>query len=319
MIPVIQQALSLNPQLKIEALPWSPPAWMKTTCTMNGGNMNMTYLTPLANYFVKFIQGYASHNVPINYIAVQNEPLNSTTNYPSESLASADEANIIGNYLGPALASNGLTSQIIVFDHNWKDYTYPEAVLSNAAAYNNSVGSSFHCYAGTVSNQLSLEQAYPSKGIWFTECTGSVGSKFQNDLVWNMQNLFIGSVRNYAKSVLLWNLALDQNSGPKNGGCSSCRGVVTINDSTSPATITYNVEYYAIGQTSKFVQQGATRIDSNNPNNSVIDVAFQNPDGTHVLMVCNTAGSTSATFQVVYNNAGFTYTLPHQSVVTFKW
>jgi glucosylceramidase len=134
-----------------------------------------------------------------------------------------------------------------------------------------------------------------------------------------MQNLFIGSVRNYAKSVLLWNLALDQNSGPKNGGCSSCRGVVTINDSTSPATITYNVEYYAIGQTSKFVQQGATRIDSNNPNNSVIDVAFQNPDGTHVLMVCNTAGSTSATFQVVYNNAGFTYTLPHQSVVTFKW
>ncbi len=319
-IPVIQQALSLNPQLKIEALPWSPPAWMKTTCTMNGGNMNMNYLTPLANYFVKFIQGYSSYKVPINYVAVQNEPLNSTTNYPSESLADTDEANIIGNYLGPALASNGLTStQIITFDHNWRDYTYPENVLSNTSAYNYSAGSAFHCYAGSVGDQLYVEQAYPAKGIWFTECTGSVGSKFQNDLVWNEQNLFIGAVRDYAKSVLLWNLALDQNSGPKNGGCSGCRGVVTINDSTSPATITYNVEYYVIGQSSKWVQQGAYRIDSNNPSSSLIDVAFLNPDGTHVLVVCNTAGTTSATFQVVYNNTGFTYTLPNQSVVTFKW
>lgn len=319
-IPVIQQALSLNPQLKIEALPWSPPAWMKTTCSMNGGGMNMTDLTPLANYFVKFIQAYSAYKIPITYVAVQNEPLNSTTAYPSESLASNDEANFIGNYLGPALASNALTStQILVFDHNWGSYTYPENVLANTAAYNASAGSAFHCYAGSVSDQLNVQQAYPNKGIWFTECTGSVGSKFQNDLVWNMQNLFIGSVRDYAKSVLLWNLALDQNSGPKNGGCSSCRGVVTIDDSKSPATITYNVEYYAIGQAARFVQQGAYRIDSNNPNNSLIDVAFLNPDGTHVLMVCNTAGSTSSTFQVVYNNAGFIYTLPHQSVVTFKW
>lgn len=319
-IPVIQQALSIYPGLKIEALPWSPPAWMKTTCTMNGGNMNMNYLTPLTNYFVKFIQGYSSYNIPINYVAVQNEPLNSTTSYPSESLADTDEANFIANDLGPALATNGLTStQIIAYDHNWNNYTYPENVLSNSAAYNYTAGSAFHCYSGTPSDQLNVEQAYPAKGIWFTECSGSVGSKFQNDLVWNEQNLFIGAVRDYAKSVLLWNLALDQNSGPQNGGCTGCRGIVTINDSTSPATVSYNVEYYVIGQSSKWVQPGAYRINSNNPSNSIIDVAFLNPDGTHVLIVCNTASSTSAKFEVVYNNAGFTYTLPHQSVVTFKW
>ncbi|HWG19531.1 MAG TPA: glycoside hydrolase family 30 beta sandwich domain-containing protein [Terracidiphilus sp.] len=318
-IPVIQQALSLYPSMKIEALPWSPPAWMKTTCTMNGGNFNMNYLTPLANYFVKFVQGYKSYNIPITYLAVQNEPLNSTTSYPSESLADTDEANIIANDLGPALQTNGLSAQIITYDHNWNNYSYPENVLSNSAAYANTVGSSFHCYSGTPSDQNYVEKAYPAKGIWFTECSGSVGSKFQNDLVWNEQNLFIGAVRDYAKSVLLWNLALDQNSGPKNGGCTNCRGVVTINDSTSPATIAYNVEYYVIGQSAKWVQQGAYRIDSNNPSNSLIDVAFLNPDGTHVLVVCNTASSTSSTFEVVYNNSGFTYTLPHQSVVTFKW
>ncbi len=320
-IPVIQKALSLNPGMKIEALPWSPPAWMKTTCTMNGGGMNMSYLNSLAQYFVKTIQGYAANNITLNYIAVQNEPLNSTTSYPSESLADTDEANFIGNYLAPALSSAGLSGKtgIIVYDHNWNNYSYPENVLSNTAAYNASVGSSFHCYSGSPSDQLYVQQAYPNKGIWFTECSGSVGSKFQNDLVWNEQNLFIGAVRDYAKSVLLWNLALDQNSGPQNGGCTKCRGIVTINDSTSPATITYNVEYYVIGQSSIWTQPGAVRVDSNQPGNVLIDVAFKNPDGTHVLVVCNTSGTQSQTFQVAYNNMGFSYTLPNQSVVTFKW
>ena len=319
-IPVIQQALTLYPGMKIEALPWSPPAWMKATCTMNGGGFNMNYLTPLTNYFVKFIQGYKGYNIPITYVAVQNEPLNSTTSYPSESLAATDEANVIANFLGPALVTNGLTSTgIITYDHNWNNYSYPESVLGNAAAYNYTVGSSFHCYSGTPSDQNYVETAYPAKGIWFTECSGSVGSKFQNDLVWNETNLFIGAVRDYAKSVLLWNLALDQSSGPTNGGCTNCRGVVTINDSVSPATVSYNVEYYVIGQSSKWVQPGAYRIDSNNPNNSLIDVAFLNPDGSHVLVVCNTASTTTSTFEVVYGNSAFTYSLPHQSVVTFKW
>jgi len=133
-----------------------------------------------------------------------------------------------------------------------------------------------------------------------------------------MQNLFIGSVRDYAKGVLLWNMALDQNSGPQNGGCTNCRGVVTINDSVSPSMIAYNVEYYSLGQASKFFQPGAYRVDSNNPSSSLIDVTFLNPDGTHELMVCNT-GSSSATFQVEWNNAAFTYTLPNKSVATFKW
>ncbi|KAK7028679.1 O-glycosyl hydrolase family 30-domain-containing protein, partial [Favolaschia claudopus] len=34
---VIKDILSINPSLKVHVLPWSPPAWMKTTGTMNGG------------------------------------------------------------------------------------------------------------------------------------------------------------------------------------------------------------------------------------------------------------------------------------------
>jgi hypothetical protein len=39
---------------------------------------------------------------------------------------------------------------------------------------------------------------------------------------------------------------IQQNSGPESGTCSNCRGVVTIDDSVSPAHVTFN-EYYIMG------------------------------------------------------------------------
>jgi glucosylceramidase len=35
-------------------------------------------------------------------------------------------------------------------------------------------------------------------------------------------------MRNWAKTVITWNLALDPAGGPHNGGCGPCFGVVTI-------------------------------------------------------------------------------------------
>jgi glucosylceramidase len=318
-IPLLQQALALNPSAKVMALPWSPPAWMKSGGTMNGGNMNTSYSSSLARYFVKFLQAYQQAGVPVYAVAVQNEPLNSTASYPSEYLSATDEADFIANDLGPALNAAGLGAiKILGYEHNWDNTSYPESVLaSSAGSY--VAGTSFHCYNGDVSSQSAVEAAYPSKGIWFTECSGSVGSNFAGDLVWNARNLLIGATRNWARSVSLWNLVLDQNSGPQNGGCSKCRGVVTIDTSSSPATITNNVEYYALGHLSKFVVPGAHRIDSNTFNSGGLeDVAFENPDGSIVLFVLNGA-TASQSFAVNWKNTYFNYSLPAQSVATLTW
>ena len=245
-IPLLQQALIQNPALKITAVPWSPPAWMKASGTMNGGSMNPTYFPSLAQYFVKFVQAYQQQGVPIYAISPQNEPLNSTSSYPSEYLTATDEATFIGANLGPALSAAGLSSvKILGYDHNWDNPSYPQAVLNDANAAGYVAGSAFHCYAGDVAAQSTVKTAYPNKDIWFTECSGTVGSSFAGDLAWNAEHLLIGATRNWARSISLWNLALDQNSGPQNGGCTNCRGVVTIEYSTSPATVTNNVEYYA--------------------------------------------------------------------------
>ena len=180
-------------------------------------------------------------------------------------------------------------------------------------------GSAFHCYAGNVSAQSAVKTAYPGKEIWFTECSGTVGSGFAGDLVWNAENLLIGATRNWARSVSLWNLALDQNSGPQNGGCSNCRGVVTVDSSTSPPTITNNVEYYVLGHLAKFVAPGAYRIDSNTFGpGSIEDVAFQNPDRSIALLGLN-SGSANATFTLSWKSQTISYSLPAGAVATFLW
>jgi glucosylceramidase len=318
-VPLVKQALSINPNTKVVALPWSPPAWMKTTGTMSGGKINPSYFPSLAKYFVDFVQAYQQQGIPIYALSVQNEPLYSPTGYPSESLPATDEAAFIATHLGPALSSAGLGNvKIFAYDHNWDNTAYPESVLASPAAQY-LAGTSFHCYAGDPSAQSTVKAAFPAKDIWFTECSGISSTTFAGDLVWNAEHLLIGATRNWARSVSLWNLALDQNSGPRNGTCSNCRGVVTIDDSVSPVQVTFNVEYFILGHLGKFVVPGAHRIDSNTFGaGSIEDVAFQNPDGSIVLLVLNSARN-AATFTVSFKGQSFTYTLPAGALATYSW
>jgi glucosylceramidase len=321
-IPLLQQAQSYNSNLKIHALPWSPPAWMKANGSMNGGQINASAAAPLANYFVKFIQAYQAYGLPIYAISAQNEPENSNTAYPTAQVQASDEAGFIASYLGPALAANSLNTKIFGYEHNWSDTTYPTTVLANSTAYSYLAGTSFHCYGGgSPSAQSTVKNAYPGKDIWFTECTGSGSgsSAFAADLKWEASNLIIGTTRNWARGVTLWNLALDQSHGPSNGGCGNCRGLVTIDTTVSPAAITANAEFYVLAHLAKFVMPGAVRIYSNTfGSGSVEDVAFRNPDGSTVLFVLN-GSSASQTFTGYWQGGSFNYSLPASSVVTFNW
>jgi glucosylceramidase len=79
------------------------------------------------------------------------------------------------------------------------------------------------------------------------------------------------------------------------------------------------VEYYILGHLGKFVVPGAHRIDSNTFGaGSIEDVAFQNPDGSIILLVLNSAKNAS-TFNVSYSGQSFSYTLPAGAIATFSW
>jgi glucosylceramidase len=320
-LPVLQQALTLNPDTTIMATPWSPPGWMKTSGSMIGGTLNSGDYQVLADYLTKFIQAYDAAGVPISLITPQNEPEYSPSNYPGSTLTASQEASLIGNNLGPDLQKAGLGTKIIAYDHNWNDTSFPETVLGNSTAGPYTAGVAWHCYAGDPSAQTTVHDAYPNKDTYFTECSGTQSSNpantFADSLDWQTENLIIDATRNWAKTVATWNMALDPSGGPSMN-CTTCTGVVTVDNSAGTAS--YNAEYYVLGQASKFVKPGAVRIDSNTfGSGNLEDVAFQNPDGSDALIALNADTSSAHTFNVDENGQYFSYTLPAGAVATFTW
>jgi glucosylceramidase len=91
---------------------------------------------------------------------------------------------------------------------------------------------------------------------------------------------------------------------------------VTIDRATG--AVTYNGEYYALGQASLAARPGAQRIESTSIEGAIETVAFLNPDGSKGLLVLN-AGTDEATFTVRWRGLAFAYALPPESVATFTW
>ena len=317
-IPVVKQALAINPQLRVMASPWSAPGWMKTSGGLIKGALKPEAYAPYAEYFHKFIDAYAAEGIPIWAITVQNEPHFEPENYPGMRVTPESRAAFIGGHLGPLFQRAGITTRILDWDHNWDEPNSPLTVLGDATARQYVSGVAWHCYGGNVSAQATVHDAYPDKDAYFTECSGGEWSpNFGETLKWQTQNLVIGATRGWARGVLTWNMALDENHGPHLGGCGDCRGVVTINSQTG--AVTRNVEYYVLGHASRFVRPGARRIGSTTGVDGLESVAFKNADdGSKAMIVLNT-GSAIKDAGVQVGTRWFRYSVPAGAVVTFTW
>ena len=317
-LPVVQRALAINPQLKIMASPWSPPGWMKTTGSLIQGTLRPEAYAPFAEYFRRYIEAYRAERVPIYAITLQNEPHYEPADYPGMRLDPPARAQLIGQYLGPLFARSGIGTIILDWDHNWDEPQSPLQVLGDSAAARYTAGVAWHCYAGDVSAQTVVHDAHPDKDAYFTECSGGEWApNFADNLKWFVRTLIIEATRGWAKGVILWNLALDEQHGPHTGGCGDCRGVVTV--ASGNGTVTRNVEYYALGHASRFVRPGAHRISSTSFPGDIETVAFRNADdGSKALIVVNTAAQ-ERTFAVRWSGESFRYVLAAGAVVTFSW
>jgi glucosylceramidase len=259
------------------------------------------------------------YGINIDAVTIQNEPLHFSANYPCMEMQPNEQQAFIRDHLGPKFSAAGIATKIITYDHNWDRPDYPISILNDPEAKKYIAGSAFHAYAGDVSAMGTVHNAHPDKDLYFTEISGGAwATDFAGNLLWNMRNIFIGTARNWSKNALLWNLALDENYGPQNNGCNNCRGVITINSASGE--ITRNEEYYAIAHFSKFVRPGAVRISANLPQSAGDAglVAFQNPDGSKVMIAANYS-SQPVRFVVEQGNKLFTVNLPATSVSTLVW
>lgn len=314
LIPVLKAILAINPNIKIMATPWSPPVWMKDNNSFIGGSLQPQYYGVYAQYFVKYIQKMKAEGITIDAICPQNEPLHPGNN-PSLLMTATQQAEFIKNSLGPAFQTAGINTKIIIYDHNCDRPDYPITVLSDTAANPFIDGSAFHLYGGDISALSTVHNAFPTKNVYFTEQWTSSEGNFGGDLRWHSKNVVIGSMRNWSKIALEWNLANNSSFGPHTpGGCTQCKGAITINSADS---FVRNVAYYIIAHASKFVPFGSTRIVSNVQGN-LSNVAFKTPSGKIVLLVVNDGASTEL-FNIKYNGRWITTSLESGSVGTYIW
>jgi glucosylceramidase len=316
LLPVLKEVVSVNPNIKIVASPWSPPAWMKTSNSMEGGHLLEKYYDAYARYFVKYIQEMKTEGIMIDAITIQNEPLYGTAAYPCMFMYANEQKEFIRDHLGPLFKQNNINTKIILYDHNWDVPLYGDTILNDADAAQYVAGTAFHAYAGEVTAMGQLHNLHPDKDLFFTELSGGGWApNFADNLKWFTENLTIGAARTWSKIVLLWNLALDENNGPKNNGCQDCRGVVTV---ASNGTVTKNEEYYILGHAGKFLQPGAKRCSSTDVGQDIHNVVFINPDNSKVLIAVNTSNTGKPVF-VSENGKAFSTTLIPGDIYTFYW
>lgn len=310
-IPILQEILAIDPDIKILATPWSAPAWMKTNNSLRGGELDLAHYADYAQYWVNYMNAMRNLGIEIWAVTPQNEPENAH-NTPSMVFTKETELDFVNNHMGPALREANFNCKILAFDHNCDNADFPTHVASNSSYVD---GSAFHLYDGGA-NISAMSTVYNATGkdVYFTEQYTGAGMSFSGDLAWHTEKVMIGSLNNYSKIALEWNLATDPNSGPFiPGTCETCQGAITLDGDNA----TKNVSYYIAGQMSKVIKKDAVRIGSTGDNTNLVHTAAINPDGSIALVVLNKGGAPT-TFNVDYNDAIFDYTLAGGDVVSFK-
>ncbi|OQB70237.1 MAG: Glucuronoxylanase XynC precursor [Bacteroidetes bacterium ADurb.Bin139] len=315
LIPVLKSILEINPHIRLMASPWSAPVWMKTNNSTIGGRLKTEYYQAYALYFVKYVQQMKAEGIVIDAVTVQNEPLHGGNN-PSMEMSPAEQAEFIKNYLGPAFAANNIETKIVIYDHNCDRPDYPLTVLADEEAYGYIDGTAFHLYGGDISAMSTVHDAHPDKSLYFTEQWIGAPGNFAGDVQWHMREVIIGSMRNWSKVALEWNLASDPKTGIHTpGGCTTCLGAITIDGNK----VTRNPAWYIIAHAAKFVRPGSVRVESaysGNPDD-LPNVAFLTPDNTVVLLIMNNIDRTQ-TFNTDINGTSFSTELGAGEVATIR-
>ena len=310
LIPIIKQIQGIRPDIKVLATPWSAPRWMKTNNGWVGGSLRTDRYSDYADYFVNYLRAMRGEGIDIWAITPQNEPGNSH-NEPSMTMSASEELNFVDQYLGPRIDAAGFSTKIICYDHNCDNTAHPIQV-ANGSSYVD--GSAFHLYGGDISAMTTVRNS-TGKDVYFTEQYTDVSGNFGNDLAWHMENVALGSINNWSKSVFEWVIATDASYGPRTpGGCTVCKGAVTIDGSN----VTRNVAYYIIGQMSKVLDPGAVRLGTSGGNANLVNSAFSNPDGSRALVVFNKGGSNQR-FNVEWQGSRFDHVIGAGAAVSFKW
>ncbi|XP_026723248.1 glucosylceramidase-like isoform X2 [Athene cunicularia] len=339
-IPLLHRASAMSRRpLSLFASPWTSPGWMKSNGDVRGkgtlkGQAGDKYHKTWANYFIKFLDEYAKHNVTFWAVTVQNEPLAALLTppqFPTIAFTAAKQRDFVVQDLGPALARSPHRTRIIILDDQRIHLPHwAKVVLGNATAARYVAGMGVHWYLDSiVPARCSLEathKLFPGHFLLYTEaCSGFLTFRFSVSLgCWERGNHYSHSIlqvlNHFVAGWTDWNLALDLEGGP-NWVKNYVDSPVIVDSSKD---IFYKQPmFYHLGHFSKFIPEGSRRVGLHSSCRRLIcqleHVAVLRPDGALVLVVLNRLGW-DVPFAIQDPAVGFIETVaPASSIQTYLW
>ena len=336
LIPKLKEILAINPDLKILASPWTCPKWMKVKDleskepydSWTGGQLNPDYYQDYATYFVKWLDAFKQAGVEVDAITVQNEPLN-RGNSASLFMGWEEQRDFVKTALGPALRKNFPEVKIYAFDHNYNydnmpdQQDYPLKIYADAEAKQYFAGAAYHNYGGNREELLDVHAQAPDMELVFTETsigTWNRGNDLSLALNRDMEEVGLGTVNNWCKAVIVWNLVLDSDRGPHGGpgACATCYGAVDVDNETY-TRITRNSHYYLLAHLASVVKPGAVRIGTSGTlPEGLAYAAFENADGTYAFVLSNPTETTQR-FAVEDGTHSYVAEVPAKALASYRW
>jgi len=314
-LPMLKLGRSVNPDLFLLGSPWSPPGWMKANASMLGGTIRQRYFAAYARYFTRFLEDYAAAGVPMNAVTVQNEvDTDQDGRMPACLWAQEYEMGFVAEHLGPALAQSKLNTKIWILDHNYSLWGRAICELDSPEVSRFVDGVAWHGYVGEPTAMTRVHEAHPDKHAYWTEGGPDVDDPHYATEWTQWSATFTGILRNWARCIIGWNLALDEDGKP-NIGPFRCGGLVTIHSQTHQ--IARSGMYWAFAHYARAIRRGAKRVASTGSIEGVAHVAFVNPDGGKVVVLTNSG----AARDVVVRAGGMETEarMPADAVVTLHW
>lgn len=294
LIPFIKAAMKYQPKLGVWAVPWCPPSWMTTNGRYRQGHIKSDPQTfaAYALYFSKFVQSWRAEGISLYAIHPQNEPLLNDNLYPQCKWTGAEINLFLRDYLLPQLKRDNVKIEVwlgTLVNDNMADYVDPVLGDSKTAADIVGVGVQY----GGQQLLLPTHEKYPGKKLAQTE-TECFGGWNAWDQCMTTFRRVIDDTSHFAGSYFFWNMVLDESGLSRWNWKQNC--LLTVDRRSQ--TVIYNPEFYAMKHFSATVLPGARRIAVNGgPFKEA--VAFQNPDGSKVLVFANDTNQTVSATLVV--------------------
>jgi glucosylceramidase len=325
-LDILQEALTINPDIVFMAAPWSAPAWMKTNKSLYGGILKTDFYSAYADYLVRYLTEMNNLGIHIKYLSIQNEPYYAPGDYPGMTWTIDTTKVFIRDFLGPKLGQSGLDTGLMIWDHNAVDNSgtlidFPVRVLRNVetASYVTAIG--VHCYTGDENDMADylnyLHENNPETEVFMTECTAVTTYKnLESNMEWSIRRMYTEAYNRYASGTTYWNMALDPNGQTHLGGCDTCTGLISV-PLDGQTGFTLEADGYVTGHFSKDIQSGSKRIYVKANNTSILATGFVDSLGKITIIVFNDGAEKKTS--IVWRNSTFTITLPKNSLTTITW